>query len=669
MLAKINALDLLHLGPQRIGDGLPDRFILVCEDGEIETTRHRTAFTWFFWEFHRQFPEIPLRTSHTLEHALGGKPYNSNTHLKIIETIAWDVMENVKRGNVNLAEKISEIGFRASIDGSNFFIPAIAAYITPIDVVDAIAVLRHPKLLEARKLYTDDPDGVTKIYDVAREILLKDPEFSKNGLAIACRSGTVKIDQVLQSVALRGDPSEADGSIFETRIAHGYLEGLTDIYEFASDSRSAVKAQSSTEKPIQDNDFMSRRLQLLASVVEKIEGDDCGAEMVEWLVSPKEYDGDGNLLYPGGIKFMPGKIYADPETGEIKEIQGDEDHLNGQYIRMRSVLNCKAPNPHAVCRTCFGGLWRNIYDHTNLGHLATVTLTEKIIQATLSIKHLVGSARGERVKLSTVMLTYFDDNPKDPSAYYLSKRMAGKKVKVTVNRTEALKLFQLMSNLASMEDLRLNKLTRLTQIRMQHEHKGEVMFDIFDISQAGHPAFITRELIDFLRTNPMKIDKDNNFEFSLEGWNITKPLFGIPKMETSAAQHGQEVGKMIESNMESISDRQEPESPLRTLHELFELVTSKLDVPLTALEILLYSFMIPAKNNKAMARGWDNPILGVTSDLMTSRSLSSAYAFQKHVDFMLSAKSFFPHFRPDIKMDVFFAPEEVLKRYPKVTET
>ena len=318
MLAKINALDLLHLGPQRIGDSLPDRFILVCEDGEIETTRHRTAFTWFFWEFHRQFPEIPLRTSHTLEHALGGKPYNSNTHLKIIETIAWDVMENVKRGNMNMAEKISEIGFRASIDGSNFFIPAIAAYITPIDVVDAIAVLRHPKLLEARKLYTDDPDGVAKIYDVAREILLKDPEFSKNGLAIACRSGTVKIDQVLQSVALRGDPSEADGSIFETRIAHGYLEGLTDIYEFASDSRSAVKAQSSTEKPIQDNDFMSRRLQLLASVVEKIEGDDCGAEMVEWLVSPKEYDGDGNLLYPGGIKFMPGKIYADPETGEIK---------------------------------------------------------------------------------------------------------------------------------------------------------------------------------------------------------------------------------------------------------------------------------------------------------------------------------------------------------------
>lgn len=666
MLDKIKARDLLHYTADQLRDKLPEKFVLVCDDGEIETTRYRTVFTCFFWEYHRQFPELPVKTTQTLEHALGGKPYTSDTHLKIIENIAWDVAKHVKLGNMNLAEKISEIGFRASIEGSNYFIPVVAGYITPIDVIDAIAIARHPRLLEAKKKWKDLPDGVKLIYEVAEDLLLRDPVFAKNGLAIACRSGTVKIEQVLQSIALRGDPSEADGAIFDTRIIHGYLEGITDIYEFAADSRSAVKAQSSTEKPIQDNDFMSRRLQLLASVVERLEGDDCGADMVEWLVLPKEYDGDGNLLYPGGVKFMAGKIYADPETGEIKEIKGDEDNLNGQYIRMRTVLNCRAPDGHTVCRTCFGGLWRNMYDHSNLGHLATVTLTEKIIQATLSIKHLVGSARGERVKLSPVMLTYFDENPKDPASYYLSKRMAGKKIKVTINRTEALKLFQLMSNLASMDDLRTNKLTRLTLVRIQHEHKGRVEFDIFDVSQAGHPAFVTQDLIDYLTVNPMKIDKDNNFEIDLEGWNHNKPLFGIPKMETSAAQHGQEVGRMIESNMESISDRQVPDSPLRTLHELFELVTTKLDVPLTALEILLYSFMIPAKHNKALARGWENPILGVTSDLMTSRSLGSAYAFQKHVDFMLNAKSFFPHFRPSIKMDVFFAPEEVLQQYPKV---
>ena len=666
MLDKIQARSLLNVTPDQMNVTLPEKFILVCDDGEVETTRHRTMFTSFFWEYNSQYPEIPLRTAHTLQHALGGKPYTSGTHLKIIESIGWDVAEHAHLNGGNLAEKISEIGFRASIEGSNYFMPKVAAYITPIDIIDAVAVARHPKLLAAKEEFKNLPDGVQRIYAVAEEILLRDPEFDKNGLAIACRSGTVKIEQVLQSVALRGDPSEADGSIFETRIEGCYLGGMTNIYEFFADSRSAVKAQSSTEKPIQDNDFMSRRLQLLASIVERLEGEDCGADMVEWLVSPKEYDGEGRLLYPGGVKFLVGKIYADPETGEIKEIKGNEDHLNGQYIRMRSVLNCKAPNAHTICKTCFGGLWRNIYDHTNLGHLATVTLTEKIIQATLSIKHLVGSAHGERVKLSTVMLTYFDDNPKDPESYYLSKRMVGKNITITINRTEALKLFQIMSSMANMEDLRLNKLTRLTMIRIQYEYKGKSEFDIFDLSQSGHPAFVTSDLIDFLKNNPMQIDKDNNFEIKLNGWNPLKPLFGIPRMETSAAQHGQEVGKMIESNMESISDRQNPDSPLRTLHELFELVTAKLDVPLVALEILLYSFMIPSKNNKALARGWDSPILGVTSDLMTSRSLSSAYAFQKHVDFMLNAKAFFPHFRPDIKMDVFFAPEEVLKNYPRV---
>ena len=61
MLDKIKARDLLHYTADQLRDKLPEKFVLVCDDGEIETTRYRTVFTCFFWEYHRQFPELLSR--------------------------------------------------------------------------------------------------------------------------------------------------------------------------------------------------------------------------------------------------------------------------------------------------------------------------------------------------------------------------------------------------------------------------------------------------------------------------------------------------------------------------------------------------------------------------------------------------------------------------------
>ena len=122
---------------------------------------------------------------------------------------------------------------------------------------------------------------------------------------------------------------------------------------------------------------------------------------------------------------------------------------------------------------------------------------------------------------------------------------------------------------------------------------------------------------------------------------------------------------MIESNMNSIDERQRPDSPLATLQELSSLVISKLEIPLSCLEVIIYASMVPSKNNHAMARNWENTVLGIARNTIYSRSLSCAYAFQGHSDFMLDPKSFFPHFRPDNQMDVFFSPEQVIAEFER----
>ena len=173
-------------------------------------------------------------------------------------------------------------------------------------------------------------------------------------------------------------------------------------------------------------------------------------------------------------------------------------------------------------------------------------------------------------------------------------------------------------------------------------------------------AYITLEFMRYIKDHGYVVDEENNYLVDLSGWNYDEPLFSVPQMEISYSEHGQEVGKLIESNMSKIDERQKPESPVNTGQELYTLVNSKLDVPLSCLLVLIYASMVPSRNNPALARGWSKPVLGIARELIWNRSMSTGYAFQGHADKMLNARAFFPHFRPDNQMDVFFAPQEVV---------
>lgn len=214
-------------------------------------------------------------------------------------------------------------------------------------------------------------------------------------------------------------------------------------------------------------------------------------------------------------------------------------------------------------------------------------------------------------------------------------------------------------------DLKVNETTRLTSVKFIYRDKGADISDIVPVEQSNREAFLTMDMVHYIRKHGWTVDETNNFQIDLKDWDFEDPIFAIPQMEISYSQHGAEVGRMIESNMNSIDERQRPDSPLSTLQELSSLVNSKLDIPLACLEVIIYASMIPSRNNHAMARNWEKAVLGVARNTIYSRSLSCAYAFQGHADFMLDPKSFFPHFRPDNNMDVFFSPEKVIEDHKR----
>ena len=663
MSVKVLARDLLKFEPAKLVLQLPPTFTLVFDDGELNTTRRRTHVTSFFWEYHKVFPKTPLKMAHHLEVVLKGRPYNSSSHTALIEAICRDVYAQYENDEPEINAITSKIAYRTSNNMMDEMMAPLAPYVTPLDVLDAISLARHPRILEATQNTVPDDRSIVKTYDIIRDVFENDVSVRQNGLVLAYRAATVNREQVLQSIT-RGKPTEANGKIFDIPIMTGYLNGLSKIYDFASDSRSAPKAQASAEAPLQESEYMARRLQFLVSVVERIKGNDCGTtKLVDWFVDKEVRDDNNRLQTPGGISSMAGKIIEDPDTKQLIELTGEEKHLNGRYVRMRSVLTCQNPNPHTVCRTCFGGLWRNYYNHANLGHLCCVTITEKITQNTLGTKHLVASGEGAPIRLTSFTSKFFR-LLKNKTVYHLNPILKKLGLRIILNRDEAMNLIDVMK-MEDISDLKVNETTRLTSVKFIYRDKGADISDIVPVEQSNREAFLTMDMVHYIRKHGWTVDETNNFQIDLKDWDFEDPIFAIPQMEISYSQHGAEVGRMIESNMNSIDERQRPDSPLSTLQELSSLVNSKLDIPLACLEVIIYASMIPSRNNHAMARNWEKAVLGVARNTIYSRSLSCAYAFQGHADFMLDPKSFFPHFRPDNNMDVFFSPEKVIEDHKR----
>ncbi len=666
MQNKYQARDLVKLSLEEIKQ-LPPKFVLCFDDGEVITTRRRTMVSHFFWDYHRTFPKTPLKKSHHIQHILDKNHYNSDTHLKLCENIEKDVYPLYEGIGHDLNAKLSKIAYDASIGMTNVLMPELAPYVAPLDILDAIQIHRHPKIQEAMKDASPDGRSVKKVYDVAHEVIMTDPDLDRNGLAHGYRANTLKREQVLQSVAFRGVPTTAGGQLYRYSINTGYFPGFTDPYDLVTDSSSAAKAQVATEAPIKESEYLARRLQFLVSPVRSIEHYDCGAPCMDWLVEPETFDDDGHQLTKGGIKAMAGKFIEDPKTpGRMIELTGEEKELNGRYVRMRSVLNCRNKDPHSVCKVCFGGLYRNYYNHANLGHLCCVTITEKITQNTLSTKHLVSTGEGARIILTPLSAKYFKVG-KVKTNYMLSAFLKKMQPRISIPYDEAMNLVDIMK-MDNINDLNVSHSSHISQVKVHFREKGVTLHEIVPINQSKRRAYMTIELLLYIKEYGFTIDEENNFLIDLAHWDYDKLIFAVPQMEVSYSEHGQEVGRMIESNMSQIDERQKPDSPLNTLLELSSLVNSKLDIPLSCLEVIVYASMVPSRNNPALARGFDRPVLGVARQIITSRSLSTAYAFQGHVDFMLNAKSFFPHYRPDNQMDVFFAPKKVVEEDKKRAE-
>jgi hypothetical protein len=671
-MIKIQARKLLAMSTDDLWETLTGRFVLILDDGELETNWRETVFSSYAWEFHRAYPETPLLKKHHVREVLGKKRYGSSTPLDLLGNCMWTVYEvyGEKVGRDVLAERIYQLNNRMYNELSY----RCEEYVGSMDILDWLEVLDHPKIIAMKDKVKDavnktpDEGGrmIKEAYNVIDDVLGNGTDLPMNAVSLALRSKLVNANQVQQSIGPRGYLTDIDSDQFRYPIIPGYVEGIRSLYDSVIESRSAAKALQFSKSPLQEAEYFSRRLQLMCQTVRNLHQNcDCGTtKYLSWQVRGKEFNEEGDESFGGDLPLLVGKHYVDDKTGGLRTIRGGkaDEHLIGKRIRLRSVMHCAHPDPYGVCATCFGELSLSVLDdRTNLGHMCCTSMTQKSSQSVLSVKHLDSSAAVEPASLTDTEKKFFKISA-DGMSYLMADRLKGKSVKLIIPAMFAPNITDVMAN-HTIDDLNIRQVSEMREIAVQVK-EGNVEFDPerVNTSKDRRLASLTYPMLRHIRKAGWDFNANNDYVIDMAGWDMAEPVMTLPLIHFNMSDHSKDIASMLESSKKQMQDRDKNVSPDAFLVELYNLVNDKLTVNLAVLEVVLYGAMIISAENDdyRLPKPWTDSGLGVMDMTMDRRSLSATMAYEGHYDVFISPESYTKKNRPDHPMDALICPVEVL---------
>ena len=642
-------------------NALPGIHDILFEDGDQgRSTRNETIYSKLFWVIFKDYPRAKILKKHHVQSVLKGEALTSNTHLKLCSRILRSIVEDEQLIYPEQKEPLLALIYRTISHAMNKLSMITEPNVVSIDILDFIQIAKDPVVVGLQNEARADPQNKIKYaYHESIKFIRTNPLFKDNGLAKAVRAKMVKDNQVTQCVVLRGFPTEVDGAIYPMPNLSNYTLGNTSFYNFVSDSRTAAKSHYYADAALQDSEYMARKFQLFTSVVERIEHCDCGStKYFQWKVQGPELDAAGVVSYQGDLPMLVGKNYLDEETNTLRSIEGNEKHLIGKKIKLRTVIHCQLENPHHVCSVCAGRLSENVSRFANIGHLGASTMNRPISQSVLSIKHVNTSSTMVKIRLSDHEAAFMNSGTTG-SAFCLHKKLKPLQPKLIISRDEAPGLVDLDSDM-SLDSLILSRVSQLTKVRLEIKQNQRDTSVVLNVTQKAKPSMMSQELLVYLKKKKWTIDDRNDFVIDMSDWNYQDPLFVMPNNEDSFVDLAKAVDIMVRANQEMLEQRLAADSAELLLRDLFNIVNAKLKVNIFPMEIIVYSLMIESNRSYAMARNAPSPVLGIGDNVIGYRSLGAAMAYEDQRRAITNPINFFQGRRPDSPMDVFFTPQEVI---------
>lgn len=606
-------------------------------DRDLTTKDRATKLSAMLWAPFKKFPDVPILS----EHHIQDNRVTAKSLVKLVNSIIWHIHK------VNPTPVEPEYLARLAIEAFNEFYnqstTKLSAYFATLSMFEINEVWQHKRVRAANTDIEPTTHGIEGVaYKQLKDVFMDPKEFIGNSIIEGLKSGTQKIEQLYQAFGPRGFPTDINSDIFPEPVLQGYIEGIWGLYENMVESRSGTKALLYNKELLRVTEYFNRKSQLIAQYVRNLHRGDCGADYITFPVMK------------GYLKAMNGKFYLNEETNQMDVMTGNETHLIGKRIKMRSILGCVHKDPQGVCTTCYGLLADNIPLGTNIGQVAAVSMGDKITSSVLSTKHTDATSAVEQYKLGGIEANYLREGTQSETLY-LRKELADKGYKLIISKNEATALADVLmiDNLHGYPPTSATEMVRCGLVRTVN---GEDSGDILTVSLYNRKASLSLDMLKHVKQVRWTPDDRGNIIIDLDGFDFNLPFLTLPYKHVNMY----EVMKRIQSFLHSGSDTEGSKlssdkvgftsktylknysSVIEGVVALASLVNEKINLPLPHCEVLAYAMTVKSIQQK----DFNLPKPGISGQfekynkLMHSRDLAGTMAFEKQHEPFANPASF-----------------------------
>ena len=619
-LVSVKVDKLLYLDKQELMDRLTSNINLVYHDGVVVSKPQETIMMAYILSVLRD-TKTPLLVEYHITNFYNNGLFSKDTINKCYEVIVKRLVEHNPeyQDRKKLAGIYKQI-FQINNDIYNNIACKQLRSVSSIHICDLLELQLQDDLLEALFQARQKPsiDTINNTYVVLDNVInrLRNNTVSKYYL-----SGTVNANQIKQLLGSRGYITELNNAIFPKPVVSSFTLGMNTLYELAIESRAGAKALHLSNKAVQETEYFARELQLLTMSLERLVDTDCfkeygEGEYLEWMIN-NEND----------LSLLQGK-WLDNDT----VISKDDHHLINNVVKLRSVLNCRLPNPQEVCTKCFGTLAYTIATHSNIGHFCATVVTQKLTQSILSTKHLSSSAIGNSIQITSDLDNLFHVRNNNT---YIRASVNPNKTKISLRILQSeFKQLSVLRNVSNLEKVNPINISRIYNLGVIVNGEEYMLFKPTRnrYVSLSHPMLfylldIYKELD--LTTDYCDIDL-SRFISERHG----EPIIVIPNMEYNFLS----LSKAIKSVFRNLDP--EKHIPENVLQEVYNLVNSKLNVNLSILETIVAAFQC-RQQDYVLSRDPKNRRMVKSTAIIRNRSLSAAYDWEKVLENTLSPFSFY----------------------------
>jgi hypothetical protein len=645
-----NARDLLRMSEEELWALPPERHTVIFADGELVTHTRATIASVYLWHALSEYPECPIFK----EYHLGDTRFTSKNMLVFINRVIWGI--HAWSGETVDTERLSHLAILTTNRFYNVFTIRLSAYVTGMSMFDVLDVATHPAIAAITANIEPTQHGIEEVAYPAANKVWKDLDILRgNPIAEGVRCGTQKIDQVNQCFIARGFPTDYNSDIFPEAITANYVDGIWDLYGSMTESRSGTKALAFNKELLRITEYFNRKTQLVCQNVMNLHHTDCG--------TPHYVD------FPVLESVLPrlkGKYYR-KEDGSVDWLRGNEKHLIGTKIKMRSILSCIHPDPSGVCAKCYGRLAYSIPHGTNIGQVSAVIMGDKITSSVLSTKHTDATSVIDRYHLHKVEAKYLRYGTQEETLY-LRKELKGRKMRLVVERDEVHSLADVLM-LTDLSAYPVTHASHLTKIGIQMESAEGTTSEVLNVSLYNRKSSFSKELLEYIQKVRWTHDSRDNVVIDLQGFDTTKPFLVLPYKHVNMYEVMKRIQSFLHSGTDSDGVRLSTDKSLTTSAKTYlknykdpvealavftAMINEKLTVNVLHCEILVYAMMV----RSTIQRDYRLPIPGISgmfekfNKLMMNRSLGVAMAFEKQHDPLISPGSFLYKQRNDHPYDL-----------------